>query len=79
MDNDIIKKIKMSLYYISAANIFTSLAMFLLYFQTKEIYLIFAGLVLLGVSIAFFLGSDKIVSLILKDTKDREKQKDLNR
>ncbi|MFY8159745.1 MAG: hypothetical protein ACOVNU_00305 [Candidatus Kapaibacteriota bacterium] len=75
MDKDIIKKLKVSLYYISGANIFTSLAMVLLYFQTKEIYLLVAAFIMIGVGIAFFLGSDKIIQMIIKDTVDRENQK----
>lgn len=75
MDNDIIKKLRVSLYYISGANIFTALAMVLLYFQTKEIYLLIASFVMIGVGIAFFLGSDKIIQMLIKDTKDRENPK----
>jgi hypothetical protein len=69
MNNNLEKKIKVSLYYMGGANIFTSLAMFFLYFQTKEFYILIAGIivVIIGISIIYF--SDTIINYIFKNDK----------
>lgn len=72
MDNNLRKKLKVSLYYISGANIFTAIAMFLLYFETQNTLLIIAGLVLLAISAAFFWGSDKIIEMMLQNPNNKK-------
>jgi|GEM_PF-4983998 len=66
MDNNLEKKIKVSLYYMGGANIFTSLAMLFLYFQTKELYILIASIIVIIVGISIIYFSDRIVNYIFK-------------
>lgn len=66
MDKKLENKIKVSLYYIGGANIFTSLAMFFLYFQTKEIYILIASVIVIVIGILIIYFSNTIVNYIFK-------------